>query len=153
MKGWSIIAAAVVSTSAASVVAQHADDVPHGELVAQRSRSPEKDSFMTLEEFMKQRLNKALTRASYVVFQQQMDGDSRELQQATQDLLSTTTGLRAFQANFQHDAPAFHNHVVSLQIGVRAFNEAAVQGDRAAAAHWMDHIRATCNSCHLEFRD
>jgi hypothetical protein len=108
---------------------------------------------MDLEAFMKNDLNGALTRASFALFHadrapaEPAEGDPFE------NLLAATQRLSTYESWFEHDLPAYQNHAASLRLATRAFVEAASQGAVEEARHWLNHVRATCNSCHMEFRD
>lgn len=106
-----------------------------------------------LFDFMKHRLNPALTRASYAVFHGQLESDAPEYQQAMDELMRATEALTVYGEYFNDTVPAFQAYTVDLRSATRSFSEAALQGDRNAAQHWLEHIRSTCNSCHRDSRD
>lgn len=103
--------------------------------------------------FMKNRLNPALTRASYTVFHGSVEVESSEYEAAVKDLLQSTEALVHYSEYFADSIPAFQSYSADLRSATRSFGEAALQGDRNAAQHWLEHIRSTCNSCHQDFRD
>ncbi|MEW5847731.1 MAG: cytochrome c [Myxococcota bacterium] len=106
-----------------------------------------------LDVLMRERLNPAFTSVSYELFHRPgPPGDRREdILRALEHLHTQTKALVAFPMP-DGDTIPFRIHATTLHRDVGAMLEAAGSGDDAQVQHWFQHVQATCNGCHEQYR-
>jgi cytochrome c556 len=113
------------------------------------------DGTLPLRARMKEKVNPAFTRLSYVLFHAAKPSDE-ELQRAAADLeqVSRELARRPLGSGATETNPQFRIYAVQLHTNSQALlTTVEEQGSRDELEHWFNHVRASCEACHSQFKE
>jgi cytochrome c556 len=109
----------------------------------------------SLRSRMKEKMNPAFTRVSYNLFHARTPSEA-QLLQAAEQLEQTARELarRPTGDSITETDPQFRVYATQLHTDARALLTALnEQADRRDVEHWFNHVRASCEACHSQFKD
>jgi cytochrome c556 len=105
---------------------------------------------------MEDRLNPAFTRVSYQLFHARPASEDELLTAAAQlELNARELARKPTSASSVHEAdPQFRIYATQLHTYSRALLTAITEGaERPDLEHWFNHVRASCEACHSQFKE